>query len=86
MMFRRRRPASPTGAVWEYLGGALWFLPALAVLVSLIAGSLLSRVSVSDGSLLDAIAYQGSAADARQILIVVSATMITRRRRPGLRR
>lgn len=77
MTVRARPGRSPSGARSEYLAGALWFLPALAVIASLIAGSLLSQVSVSKGSLLDTVAYQGNAADARQILIVVSATMIT---------
>jgi uncharacterized membrane protein len=43
----------------------------------LIAGALLSRVSVDAGSPLWPLAFQGTAEDARGILVVVSATMIT---------
>jgi uncharacterized membrane protein len=60
--------------LWDYLAGALWVLPTISVLVFLTAGALLSRVSISDDSPL---AFQGSADDARNVLIVVSTTMIT---------
>ena len=60
--------------LWDYLAGALWVLPTLSVVVFLAAGALLSRVSISDNSPL---AFQGSADDARNVLIVVSTTMIT---------
>src|SRR5215212_203519 len=60
--------------LWDYLAGALWVLPTISVLVFLAAGMLLSRVSISDDSPL---AFQGSADDARNVLIVVSTTMIT---------
>jgi uncharacterized membrane protein len=45
--------------------------------VFLAAGALLSRVSISDDSALASLAFQGSAGDARNVLIVVSTTMIT---------
>jgi uncharacterized membrane protein len=60
--------------LWDYLAGALWVLPTISVVVFLAAGALLSRVSISDHSPL---AFQGSADDARNVLIVVSTTMIT---------
>jgi hypothetical protein len=60
--------------LWDDLAGALWVLPTLSVVVFLAAGALLSRVSISDDSPL---AFQGSADDARNVLIVVSTTMIT---------
>ena len=60
--------------LWDDLAGALWVLPTISVLVFLAAGMLLSRVSISDHSPL---AFQGSADDARNVLIVVSTTMIT---------
>jgi uncharacterized membrane protein len=60
--------------LWDDLAGALWVLPTISVLVFLTAGALLSRVSISDDSPL---AFQGSADDARNVLIVVSTTMIT---------
>jgi uncharacterized membrane protein len=63
--------------LWDYLGGALWVLPTLSVLVFLLAGAALSRVEVDEGSLLSRLAFQGTADDARSLLIVVSSTMIT---------
>jgi uncharacterized membrane protein len=62
---------------WDYLGGALWVLPTVSVVVFLTAGALLSRVSVDTNSPLWPLAFQGTAEDARGILAVVSATMIT---------
>jgi uncharacterized membrane protein len=63
--------------LWDHLAGALWVLPTISVLVFLAAGALLSRVSISDDSALAALAFQGTADDARNVLIVVSTTMIT---------
>jgi uncharacterized membrane protein len=60
--------------LWDYLAGALWVLPTVSVVVFLVAGALLSRVSISDDSPL---AFRGTADDARNVLIVVSTTMIT---------
>ena len=61
----------------DYLAGALWVLPALSVVVFLLAGAALSRVEVDSGSPWSALAFQGTADDARSLLIVVSSTMIT---------
>jgi uncharacterized membrane protein len=63
--------------LWDYVAGALWVLPTLSVLVFLLAGAALSRVEVDEGSLLSRLAFQGTAEDARSLLIVVSSTMIT---------
>ena len=63
-------------AVIDYLGGALWVLPTLSVVVFLLAGAVLSRVEVDD-SAWSKLAFQGTADDARSLLIVVSSTMIT---------
>jgi uncharacterized membrane protein len=63
--------------LWDYLGGALWVLPTVSVMFFLIVGALLSRVSVDADSPLWPLAFQGSGEDARGILVVVSATMIT---------
>jgi uncharacterized membrane protein len=63
--------------IWDYLGGALWVLPTLSVLVFLLAGAALSRVDVDGDSLWARLAFQGTADDARSLLIVVSSTMIT---------
>jgi uncharacterized membrane protein len=61
----------------DYLGGAQWVFPTVSVLGFLTAGALLSQVSVAAASLPWPLAFQGTAEDARGILVVVSATMIT---------
>ena len=63
--------------LWDRLHGALWFLPTLSVVYFLVAGVVLSRVSISNDSHLRWLAFQGTPEDARQLLIVVSSTMIT---------
>jgi uncharacterized membrane protein len=63
--------------VREYLHGAYWVLPAVGIAIGLGAGALLSMIPVKSGSLLDKVMFQGTAGDARGVLIVVSATMIT---------
>jgi uncharacterized membrane protein len=65
------------GAAWDRLRGALWVLPAVSVLCSLAAGATLAAVEVGESSWLAPLLFQGTAADARDLLIVVSATMIT---------
>jgi uncharacterized membrane protein len=61
-------------ALSEYVRGSLWVLPTLSVLAALAAGSLLSLVSVSSRSPL---AFQGTADDARTLLIGIAGTMVT---------
>lgn len=68
---------SRRSTVREYLHGAYWVLPALGIAVGLIAGAVLSIIPVKSGSLIDKVMFQGTAGDARGVLIVVSATMIT---------
>ena len=63
--------------LWDYLAGALWVLPTLSVVGFLVAGAVLSRVEVDDGSPWSSLAFQGTAEDARSLMIVVSSTMIT---------
>jgi uncharacterized membrane protein len=63
--------------VWDYVGGALWVLPTLTVLVFLLIGAALSRVEVDGDTPWTRLAFQGTAEDARSLLIVVSSTMIT---------
>ena len=61
--------------VWrEYSRGSLWLLPVVAVVVSVGLGAVLSRINVSPDSLL---AFQGTADDARSLLIGISSTMVT---------
>jgi uncharacterized membrane protein len=68
---------SRRSTVREYLHGAYWVLPALGVVIGLGAGALLSLIPAKPGSLVDKVMFQGTAGDARGVLIVVSATMIT---------
>jgi uncharacterized membrane protein len=63
--------------LWDYLAGALWVLPTLSVVGFLLAGAVLSRVDVDGASPWARLAFQGTAEDARSLLIVVSSTMIT---------
>ena len=64
-------------ALGEYLRGAMWVIPSLAVLVALAAGSILALVDISADSPLYPLVFQGTADDARTLLIGISATMIT---------
>jgi uncharacterized membrane protein len=64
-------------AVREYLRGALWVLPTLAVVLGLAGGAAMSALPVGADSPWLRLLFQGNASDARQLLIVVSATMIT---------
>ena len=61
-------------ALSEYLRGSLWVLPALSVLAALIAGSVLSLIDIGPNSPL---AFQGTADDARNLLIGIAGTMVT---------
>ena len=64
-------------ALKEYVGGALWVLPSIAGAIALVAGYLLSQVHVRPGSPLDRLAFQGTADDARALLISISSTVVT---------
>jgi uncharacterized membrane protein len=61
-------------AAWEYLRGALWVLPTLAVLVALALGYALASVDVSADR---RFAFQGTPDDARTLLIAVASTLAT---------
>lgn len=63
--------------LWREASGPLWVLPALFVAAALVAGALLSLVTPTEGSLLARITFRGGPDDARQLLSVVAATMIT---------
>lgn len=56
---------------------ALWFKPGLAVFGALAIGAALSPIDVRPGSVLWPIAFHGDSSDARQLLVVVTGTMIT---------
>ncbi|AZQ32248.1 DUF2254 domain-containing protein [Streptomyces cyaneochromogenes] len=61
-------------ALAEYVRGSLWVLPTLSVLGALVAGALLSLIKTGEGSPL---AFQGTADDARPLLIGIAGTMVT---------
>ena len=61
-------------ALREYAGGALWVLPGISGLVALAVGAGMSQIQVSADSLL---AFQGTADDARSLLVTVSGTVVT---------
>ena len=61
----------------DYLRGALWVYPSVAVVVALAAGSVLSRITLPAGSWLNPLLFQGTAGDARSLLLGISGTMIT---------
>ena len=64
-------------ALREYAAGSLWVEPAAAGLAALLAGTLLSQVQVDRHSLLAPLAFQGTADDARTLLITIASTVVT---------
>jgi uncharacterized membrane protein len=64
-------------ALKEYVGGALWVLPSIAALIALAAGYGISQIDVPPGSRLNWVAFQGTADDARVLLISISSTVVT---------
>jgi uncharacterized membrane protein len=61
----------------EYANGALWVLPMVAAVLALVAGYVISRIDVRPGSFLSRLAFQGTADDARNLLIAVTSTVVT---------
>lgn len=64
-------------ATIEYLRGALWVMPTASVGVALVAGSALSSITVPVRSSLAPLVFQGTADDARNLLIAIASTMVT---------
>ena len=64
-------------ALKEYANGALWVIPAAGSLAALAVGFGMSQIAVRPGSMLDQLAFQGTADDARVLLISVSTTVVT---------
>jgi uncharacterized membrane protein len=52
-------------------------MPSIAALIALAAGYGLSQIEVPPGSRLDWLAFQGTADDARALLISISSTVVT---------
>jgi uncharacterized membrane protein len=61
-------------ALREYSRGSLWFLPAVAAVLAILLGIILSQMPVGATSRL---AFQGTADDARSLLITIAGTMVT---------
>ena len=61
-------------ALREYAGGALWVLPGVSGLVALAVGAAMSQIQVSADS---PFAFQGTADDARSLLVTISGTVVT---------
>ena len=55
----------------------MWALPTVAVVLALIAGSALALVDIGPDSPLEPLVFQGTADDARSLLIGIASTMVT---------
>jgi uncharacterized membrane protein len=64
-------------AAVEYLRGALWVMPTGSVGVALVAGSVLSSITIPASSGLAPLVFQGTSDDARNLLIGIASTMVT---------
>lgn len=64
-------------AMREYAGGALWVLPFAAGVIALVVANVLVRVEPADESFLGRFAFQGSAEDARAMLLAITGTVVT---------
>ena len=61
----------------ELAGASLWFMPAVAIVIALVAGVVLTEVEIEDDTGLGDFLFQGGASEARQLLTVIAGTMIT---------
>ena len=55
----------------------LWFLPSVFVIVALVVGFILSNVEVAEDAWYADLVFKGTASNARQLLSVITGTMIT---------
>ena len=75
---RRRRQRAVWWERWrEYANGTLWVMPGIAALLALLTGFAMAHVRVRPGSVLSHVAFQGTADDARSLLIEVTGTVVT---------
>ena len=75
---RRRRQRAVWWEGWrEYANGTLWVMPGIAALLALLTGFAMAKVTVRPGSVLSHVAFQGTADDARSLLIEVTGTVVT---------
>jgi uncharacterized membrane protein len=66
-----------TEALREYVRGSLWVLPGVSALAALLAGSVLSLLHAGPDSALGPLIFQGTADDARSLLIGIAGTVVT---------
>jgi uncharacterized membrane protein len=64
-------------ALREYVRGALWVLPGVSVVFALILGSVLSSIDIPKHSPLHRLVFEGTADDARNLLVAITSTMVT---------
>jgi len=65
------------GAVREYVKGSLWVWPGISAVAALLVGFAVSQINVSEDSALAPLAFQGTADDARSLLIIIAGTVVT---------
>ena len=64
-------------AVREYTGSALWVLPFLAGNAAILLGLAVSQVEPAAGTLLARLEFQGTSAQARDLLVTITGTVVT---------
>ncbi len=64
-------------ALREYAGGSLWLLPSVSAAVALVVGGTVSQFNIAADSPWAKFAFQGTADDARSLLIAVTSTVVT---------
>jgi len=65
------------GAVREYVHGSLWVWPAVSGVAALLVGFAVSLIDVGEDSPLAPLAFQGTADDARALLMTIAGTVVT---------
>lgn len=66
-----------TEGLWEYARGALWVLPGISLIAALALGAVLAKVHVPATAPVQRLLFQGTADDARTLLIGITSTVIT---------
>ncbi len=70
-------PFVKLGALAEYLRGSLWFGPTVSVTMAVLLGGVLTQLQPAEGSLLESLAFSGTAEGAGAILRVIATAVIT---------
>jgi uncharacterized membrane protein len=71
------RAARNGTAIREYAAGSLWVVPAVSAAAALVAGLLLSQVRIASSSPFAPLVFEGTADDARTLLIAIASTVVT---------